>query len=99
MLEVLILLSGIASAVLVGLIIYGNTLDMHETEEIYINQNEEKLMGEDQKGLVARMERLKKVIFALAVVTGILIASSAAIWMYIGFGLERLFSLFEAHLL
>jgi hypothetical protein len=46
----------------------------------------------DQKVLVARMEGLKKVIFALAVLTGFLIASSAAIWMYIGFGLERLFS-------
>jgi hypothetical protein len=38
------------------------------------------------------MEGLKKAIFALALVIAFLIASSAAIWMYIGFGLERLFS-------
>jgi hypothetical protein len=92
MLPTLIMLSGVAGALLAGLIIYGNTLDMHETEELYINREEEKLLGDDQKALVARMEGLKKVIFTLAVVTGVLIGSSAAIWMYIGFGLERLFS-------
>lgn len=84
MLAILLMLSGVATAVLVVLIIYGNTLDIHEDEEIYINKKEEKLMGDDQRVLVAKMERLKKVIFSLAVVTAILIVSSTAIWVYIG---------------
>ena len=84
MLAILLILSGVATAVLVVLIIYGNTLDIHENEEIYINKKEERLMADDQKILVARMERLKKVIFSLAVVTGIFLVSSAAIWVYIG---------------
>jgi hypothetical protein len=84
MLAILLMLSGVATAVLVVLIIYGNTLDIHEDEEIYINKKEEKLMGDDQRVLVARMERLKKLIFGLAVATGILLLSSASIWLYVG---------------
>ncbi len=41
-------------------------------------------MGGPQKILVAKMERLKKVIFSLALVSGILLLSSATIWVYIG---------------
>jgi hypothetical protein len=36
-------------------------------------------MGDGQKVLVAKMERLKKVIFSLAVVSGILLLASATI--------------------
>ena len=85
MLTILLQLSGVATVVLVVLIIYGNTLDIHEREEIYMNKAEQKMMGDDQKALVARMEGLKKAIFALAVVVGVLIVSSAAIWLYTEF--------------
>jgi hypothetical protein len=84
MLTILLIVSGVATVVLLVLIIYGNTLDIHEDEEIYLNKKEEKLMGDDQRVLVAKMERLKKVIFSLAVADGILLVISAAIWVYIG---------------
>jgi hypothetical protein len=66
------------------LVIYGNTLDSHEDEEIYINKREEEFMGGEQKILVAKMERLKKLIFSLAIASGILLLTSATIWAYIG---------------
>ena len=75
---------GAVTAVMVALIIYGNTLDTHEDEEIYLNKTEEEMIGGDQKALVARMERLKKMIFSLAVVSGVLFLASASIWVYIG---------------
>ena len=75
---------GAVTVVLVALVIYGNMLDAHEDEEIYINKKEEELMGGEQKVLVARMEWLKKVIFSLAVVSAILLITSATIWAYIG---------------
>lgn len=83
-LEILLMLWGAVTAVLVVLVIYGNTLDSHEDEEIYINKEEEKMMGGEQKVLVAKMERLKKVILSLAVVSGVLLLTSATIWVYIG---------------
>jgi hypothetical protein len=75
---------GAVTAVLIALVIYGNTLDNHEDEEFYINKKEEELMGGPQKVLVAKMERLKRVILSLAVVSGILLVTSATIWVYIG---------------
>jgi len=83
-LAVLLMLWGAVTAVLIVLVIYGNTLDSHEDEEFYINKKEEDLMGGEQKILVAKMERLKKLIFSLAVVSGILLLTSATIWVYIG---------------
>lgn len=83
-LAILLVLWGAVTAVLIVLVIYGNTLDSHEDEEIYINKREEELMGGEQKVLVAKMEQLKKVIFSLAVASGILLVTSAAIWVYIG---------------
>jgi hypothetical protein len=78
------MLLGVVTAVLIALVIYGNTLDSHEDEEIYINKKEEALMGGEQKVLIAKMERLKKLIFSVAVLSGILLLTSASIWVYIG---------------
>ena len=83
-LAILLMLWGAVTGVLIILVIYGNTLDSYENEEIYINRTEEEMMGGEQKALVAKMERLKKVIFTLAVVSGILLLTSATIWAYIG---------------
>ena len=83
-LAILLMVWGGVTAVLVVLVIYGNTLDSHEDEEIYINKKEEEFMGGEQKVLVARMERLKKLIFSLAVLSGLLLLTSATIWVYIG---------------
>jgi hypothetical protein len=83
-LAILLMLWGGVTAVLIILVIYGNTLDSHEDEEIYINKKEEEFMGGEQKVLVAKMERLKKLIFSLAVISGILLLTSAVIWVYIG---------------
>jgi len=83
-LAMLLMLWGTVTAVLIILVIYGNTLDSHEDEEIYINKKEEQFMGGQQKVLVAKMERLKKLIFLLAVFSGILLLTSATIWVYIG---------------
>jgi hypothetical protein len=83
-LAILLMLWGAVTAALIILVIYGNTLDSHEDEEIYINKREAQIMGGDQKVLVARMEGLKKVILSLAVVSGLLLLTSASVWVYIG---------------
>lgn len=83
-LAIVLIAWGTVTAALIVLVIYGNTLDIHEDEEIYINKKEEALMGSGQKVLIAKMERLKKLIFSLAVVSGILLLAGATIWVYIG---------------
>jgi hypothetical protein len=83
-LAILLMLWGAVTGVLIVLVIYGNTLDNHEDEEIYINKKEDKFMGGEQRVLVAKMERLKKVILSVAVVSGVLLLTSATVWVYIG---------------
>ncbi len=83
-LATLMIVWGAVTAALVLLVIYGNTLDNHEDEEIYINKKEERMMGVEQKLLIGKMERLKKLILVFAVTSGILLLATATIWIYIG---------------
>jgi uncharacterized membrane protein YqhA len=83
-LEILLTVWGAVTTALVVLVIYGNMLDSHEAEEIFINKQDEEVRGREQKALIDKMERLKKVIVSLAVVSGVLLLASAGIWLYTG---------------
>jgi len=84
LLRYLLMFSGAVSAVLVVLVIYGNSLDTREDEEIYLNETQEKMMASDQPALIGKMDRLKGGIAVLAVVTGVSLLATAGIWVYIG---------------
>jgi hypothetical protein len=80
----LLIISGIFTAVLVVLVIYGNALDSREDEEIYLNKTEEKMMASEQPALLGKMNRLARVITVAAVLSGVSLLASAAIWVWIG---------------
>jgi hypothetical protein len=80
----LLMITGAFTAVLVVLVIYGNALDTREDEEIYVNKTEEKIMAGNQPALTKKMNRLARVITVLAVIAGIFLLASAAVWVYIG---------------
>jgi heme A synthase len=80
----LLILCGITTAALVALVIYGNALDTRESEEIYVNKTEEKIMASEQPVLIGKMHRLARVILVLAVISGATLLASAGIWVYIG---------------
>jgi len=75
---------GVSTVALIALVIYGSVLDTRETEEIYINKTEENIMAGEQPILVSRMQRLARVITALAIISGVTLLVSAGIWVYIG---------------
>jgi hypothetical protein len=81
----LLLCWGTITAVLLVLVIYGNTLSIREDTELYLNKAEDEMMAAEQKALVAKMDRLKRVILILAVFSGILLLVSAGVWVWIGF--------------
>jgi hypothetical protein len=81
----LLLCWGTVTAVLLLLVIYGNTLSIREDTELYLNKAESEMMATEQKALVAKMDRLKRVIVILAVFSGILLLVSAGVWVWIGF--------------
>jgi hypothetical protein len=72
------------TAVLIVLVIYGNTLSMKEDDELYLNRAEQTMMASQQQTLIAKMRRLSRIITGLAVGSGILLLTSAAVWVWIG---------------
>jgi hypothetical protein len=80
----LLMASGVVSALLVVLVIYGNALDNREDEEIYLNKTEEKVMAGDQPALINQMNRLARVITVTAVAAGVFLLASAGVWVWIG---------------
>ena len=80
----LLMISGAFAAVLVVLVIYGNALDTREDEEIYVNKTEEKVMAGEQRALIGKMNRLARVIMVVAILSGISLLASAAVWVWIG---------------
>jgi len=80
----LLLACGLATAVLAVLVIYGDMLATREDDQLYLNKAEQTMMASEQQVLIEKMDRLKKVIWALAIIAGVLVVASAALWVWIG---------------
>ena len=84
-LSYLLIVWGTITGALVVLVIYGNTLSIREDDEIYLDRAEDHMMAAEQRALITKMNRLKRVITVLASVSGILLIASAGLWAWIGF--------------
>jgi len=74
---------GVITAVLVILVIYRGTLSSREDDQIFIDQAEQHHYQEQQV-VIAKISRLTKPIIALAVISGVLLLTSAGLWIYEG---------------
>jgi hypothetical protein len=84
LLSLLMVAWGVVTAVLLVLVIYRGTLSVREDDQIYINPSEVHRY-EEQQAMVAKITRLRRPIIGLAVVSGVLLLSSAGVWIYQGF--------------
>jgi len=80
----LLIACGLTTAVLAILVIYGDTLSTREDDQLYLGKAEQTMMASEQRVLIGKMDRLKKVIIVLAVIAGILVLASAGVWLWIG---------------
>jgi hypothetical protein len=80
----MLVVCGITTVVLAILVIYGNALSTREEDQLYLNKAEQSMMASEQRVLIAKMDRLKKVIIVLAVISGILVLASTGTWIYLG---------------
>jgi hypothetical protein len=71
---------GVVTAVLLVFLIYRSTLETREEDQIFLGSAEES-MANEQRVLVARIEKLSKPIMALIVLSSALLAASAGIWL------------------
>jgi hypothetical protein len=75
---------GAVTAVLLVLVIYGNTLSSREEDQLYLNEAEQTMMASEQQVLIGKMNHLARVIVYLAVLSGLLLLVSAGVWVWIG---------------
>jgi hypothetical protein len=72
------------TAILMVLVIYGNTLSTREDDELYLNRAEQVMMAAEQNVLIGKMNRLARVIVGFAILSGLLFAATAGVWVWIG---------------
>jgi len=84
----LLLSWGLITTALVVLLVYRATLSNREDDQLYLNKAEVEMMGSDQAALVTKLNRLGRPIWALAILSGILLVASAGLWVWIGFNTQ-----------
>jgi len=84
MLQMLFLTWGVITAVLICVMIYRSALENREEDQIFLDAAGERTASE-QRVLVDRIEKLGRPIIALMVVSGVLLAVIAGLWLYQGF--------------
>ncbi len=72
------------TAVLLALVIYGNTLSMHKEDQLYLNSAEQVMLATEQRVLIGRMHRLARIILGVAIVSAALLITSISAWVWIG---------------
>ena len=81
-LSYLLIACGVTTVILAVLVIYGDMLATREDDQLYLNKSEEVMMASEQRVLIGKMDRLKKVIMVLAVTAGVLVVASASVWLW-----------------
>lgn len=82
-LQYLLILWGIITAVLIVLFIYRSVLGMREDDELIIDSAEEHIARE-QRELQQKLDKLSKPLMALGVTSGALLLVMAGVWLWEG---------------
>jgi hypothetical protein len=75
---------GVVTAVLVVALIYRSTLETREEDQIFLDAAGE-TMANEQRALVARIEKLSRPITVLVVLSGLLLVVTAGLWLWQAF--------------
>lgn len=72
---------GVVTAVLICVLIYRSALSTREGDQIFLDASENTI-AEEQRAIVAKLEKLSAPITALSVVSGVLILVVAGMWLW-----------------
>lgn len=84
-LETLLAAWGVVTAVLICVLIYRSALSTREGDQIFLDNASENTIANEQRAIVARLEKLSTPIRALMVTSGALLLAVAAMWLYQGY--------------
>lgn len=74
---------GVVTAIFVGLVIWRMVLTSHEDDQIFLDASEEN-KAEEQRQLVAKINRLSPPILTSGIVAGVLLLAIAGVFLYNG---------------
>jgi hypothetical protein len=80
-LQMLLLSWGVITAILVCMWIYRSALENREEDQIFLDAAGDS-MAQEQRNIVARIEKLSLPINALMVLSGVLLVTMAGLWVY-----------------
>lgn len=75
---------GGVTALLIVLVIYRSTLETREGDQIFLDAAEQ-TMANEQREIVARIDKLSTPIKVLIIASGVLLVTSAGLWLWEGF--------------
>lgn len=79
--QILLIVWGVVTALLVCTMIYRSNLASHEEDQLFLDSAGES-MAQEQRAIVARIERLGPPIVALAVASGLILAAIVGLWLH-----------------
>ena len=82
--EILLIVWGVVTAVLVCTMIYRSMLETREEDQIFLDPAGES-MAREQRAIVSKIEKLGRPIAALAVLSGLILVGIVGMWLYQGF--------------
>jgi hypothetical protein len=83
-LQLLLIVWGVITAILICVFIYRSTLETREDDQIFLDAAGES-MAREQRAIVARIEKLSRPLVALTVLSGVLLMVIAGMWLWQGF--------------
>jgi hypothetical protein len=83
MMQLLLIIWGVLTTILVILIIYRSTLTMHEDDQLFLGETESH-MEVEQRDLLKKVHRITPIVSLLGATSGLLILVIAGIWVYRG---------------
>jgi hypothetical protein len=75
---------GVVTAALICVLIYRSTLSTREGDQIFLDASENTIANE-QRAIVARLEKLTAPITVLMIVSGALLLAIAGFWLWQGY--------------
>lgn len=82
--QILLIVWGVITAILIVCMIYRSTLATREEDQIFLDAAGDS-MANEQRAIVARIQKLGPPITALAVVSGLILATIVGMWLYQGY--------------
>jgi hypothetical protein len=83
-LQILFTAWGVVTAALICVLIYRGTLSTREGDQLFLDASENTI-ADEQRAIVARLEKLSAPITALIVASAALLLAVAGMWIYEGY--------------